>query len=69
MTSEILPNGYRVRHAERCDDETKIRQDGEILFCGTLKYLYLLFATPETLRFDDVIFNTEAHQIRKTWKE
>ncbi len=28
----------------------------------TLKYLYLLFA-PETLKFDDVIFNTEAHPL------
>jgi ER degradation enhancer, mannosidase alpha-like 2 len=33
----------------------------------TLKYLYLLFAPPETLNFDDVIFNTEAHPIRRTW--
>jgi mannosidase alpha-like ER degradation enhancer 2 len=29
----------------------------------TLKYAYLLFAPPETLGFDDVIFNTEAHPI------
>ena len=33
----------------------------------TLKYLYLLFAPPETLDFDTVIFNTEAHPIRRTW--
>jgi hypothetical protein len=33
----------------------------------TLKYLYLLFAPPETLDFGSVIFNTEAHPIRKTW--
>ncbi len=33
----------------------------------TLKYLYLLFAPPETLDFDNVIFNTEAHPIRRTW--
>jgi ER degradation enhancer, mannosidase alpha-like 2 len=33
----------------------------------TLKYLYLLFAPPETLNFDDVIFNTEAHPIRRIW--
>jgi len=33
----------------------------------TLKYLYLLFAPRETLAFDKVIFNTEAHPIRKAW--
>ena len=31
----------------------------------TLKYLYLLFAPPETLPFDKVVFNTEAHPIKK----
>ena len=33
----------------------------------TLKYLYLLFAPPETLDFDAVTFNTEAHPLRRTW--
>jgi hypothetical protein len=33
----------------------------------TLKYLYLLFAPPEALEFDKIVFNTEAHPIRKTW--
>jgi ER degradation enhancer, mannosidase alpha-like 2 len=32
----------------------------------TLKYLYLLFA-PEALDFGAVVFNTEAHPLRKTW--
>jgi len=31
----------------------------------TLKYLYLLFAPEETLDFDSVVFNTEAHPFRK----
>jgi mannosidase alpha-like ER degradation enhancer 2 len=31
----------------------------------TMKYLYLLFSPPETLDFDAVIFNTEAHPIRR----
>lgn len=35
----------------------------------TLKYLYLLFAPPETLNFKKVIFNTEAHPIRNTWDD
>jgi mannosidase alpha-like ER degradation enhancer 2 len=32
----------------------------------TLKYLYLLFA-PEALDFDKVVFNTEAHPLRRAW--
>jgi len=32
----------------------------------TLKYLYLLFAPEETLDFDSVVFNTEAHPFRRT---
>jgi mannosidase alpha-like ER degradation enhancer 2 len=31
----------------------------------TLKYAWLLFAPPETLDFDSVIFNTEAHPVRR----
>jgi mannosidase alpha-like ER degradation enhancer 2 len=34
----------------------------------TLKYLYLLFA-PEKLDFDSVVFNTEAHPLRATWRD
>ena len=33
----------------------------------TLKYLYLLFAPETTLDLDKVIFNTEAHPLRRTW--
>ncbi len=35
------------------------------LFAETFKYFYLLFAPPKTLDFDSVIFNTEAHPIRR----
>lgn len=37
-------------------------------FAETLKYYYLLFAPPKTLDLKKVVFNTEAHPIRKTWK-
>ena len=37
------------------------------LFAETFKYYYLLFAPPKTLDFNKVVFNTEAHPIRKTW--
>ena len=33
----------------------------------TLKYLYLLFAPRTTLDLDAVVFNTEAHPLRRTW--
>ena len=32
----------------------------------TFKYFYLLFASPETLAFDKVTFNTEAHPLKRT---
>jgi ER degradation enhancer, mannosidase alpha-like 2 len=33
----------------------------------TLKYLYLLFAPEETLDPSTVVFNTEAHPLKRTW--
>jgi ER degradation enhancer, mannosidase alpha-like 2 len=49
---------------------TKEKSDAmqSFLFAETFKYFYLLFAPPKTLDFDKVIFNTEAHPIRRTWK-
>lgn len=38
------------------------------LFAETFKYFYLLFAPAKTLDFDRVIFNTEAHPIRRQWR-
>jgi hypothetical protein len=48
---------------------TKEKSDSipSFLFAETFKYYYLLFAAPQTLDFDNVIFNTEAHPIRRTW--
>jgi mannosidase alpha-like ER degradation enhancer 2 len=33
----------------------------------TFKYFYLLFAPAGTLDLDKVVFNTEAHPLRRTW--
>ena len=33
----------------------------------TLKYLYLLFAPPETIDLSRITFNTEAHPMRRNW--
>jgi mannosidase alpha-like ER degradation enhancer 2 len=48
---------------------TKEKSDSmqSFLFAETFKYFYLLFAPPGTLDFNKVIFNTEAHPIRRTW--
>jgi mannosidase alpha-like ER degradation enhancer 2 len=48
---------------------TKEKSDSmqSFLFAETFKYFYLLFAPPNTLNFNKVIFNTEAHPIRRTW--
>ena len=48
---------------------TKEKSDSmqSFVFAETFKYFYLLFAPPQTLDFNSVIFNTEAHPIRKQW--
>jgi glycosyl hydrolase family 47 len=46
---------------------TKEKSDAmqSFVFAETFKYFYLLFAPPKTLDFDKVIFNTEAHPVRR----
>jgi mannosidase alpha-like ER degradation enhancer 2 len=48
---------------------TKEKTDSmqSFLFAETFKYYYLLFAPTKTLDFKKVVFNTEAHPIKKTW--
>lgn len=49
--------------------ETKEKRDDmeSFFLAETLKYLYLLFAPPETLDLKQTVFNTEAHPIRRAW--
>jgi len=49
--------------------ETKEKRDDmeSFFLAETLKYLYLLYAPPSTLDLHKVVFNTEAHPIRRTW--
>jgi mannosidase alpha-like ER degradation enhancer 2 len=56
-----------VAYAALKNVESKEKADAmqSFLFAETFKYFYLLFAPPETLDFRNVIFNTEAHPIRK----
>ena len=49
--------------------ETKEKADRmeSFFLAETLKYLYLLYAPREKLDLKAVVFNTEAHPIRRTW--
>jgi mannosidase alpha-like ER degradation enhancer 2 len=47
--------------------KTKRDEMESFVLAETFKYFYLLFAAPETLDFDKVVFNTEAHPLRRTW--
>jgi hypothetical protein len=51
------------------DVVTKEKRDEmeSFVLAETFKYFYLLFASPGTLDFDKVVFNTEAHPLRRTW--
>ena len=59
-----------VAYAALENVETKEKRDDmeSFFFAETLKYLYLLMAPQETLNFDEVIFNTEAHPFKKSWE-
>ena len=52
------------------DVTTKEKADGmeSFFFAETMKYMYLIFSPNSVLPFKDVIFTTEAHPIRRTWK-
>jgi len=58
-----------VGYAALADVTTKEKSDRmeSFFLAETLKYAYLLFAAPETIDFDGVIFNTEAHPIWRSW--
>jgi mannosidase alpha-like ER degradation enhancer 2 len=48
---------------------TKEKSDSmeSFVFAETFKYYYLLFAPERTLDFDAIVFNTEAHPIKRIW--
>jgi mannosidase alpha-like ER degradation enhancer 2 len=56
-------------YAALSDIVTKQQRDEMESFAlaETFKYFYLLFAPSGTLEFDKVVFNTEAHPLRRTW--
>jgi mannosidase alpha-like ER degradation enhancer 2 len=57
--------GYAALKSVITKEKTDSMQS--FLFAETFKYFYLLFARPRALDFNGVIFNTEAHPIRRSW--
>jgi glycosyl hydrolase family 47 len=57
--------GYAALKSVKTKEKKDIMES--FFLAETLKYLYLLFAPPQALDLNKVIFNTEAHPIRKTW--
>jgi ER degradation enhancer, mannosidase alpha-like 2 len=55
-------------YAALADVRSKKKKDSmeSFFFAETLKYLYLLYAPESTLPFDSVIFNTEAHPMKRS---
>jgi mannosidase alpha-like ER degradation enhancer 2 len=56
-------SGYAHLSDVRTGEQSDAMQS--FFLAETLKYAYLLFAPPETLDFHSVIFNTEAHPLRR----
>jgi mannosidase alpha-like ER degradation enhancer 2 len=58
-----------VGYAALKDVTTKEKSDQmeSFFLAETMKYLYLLLAPSSTFDFDRIIFNTEAHPLRRTW--
>jgi len=56
-----------VAYAHLADVRTGEQADAmeSFFFAETLKYAWLLFAPPETLDLEEVVFNTEAHPFRR----
>lgn len=58
-----------VAYAGLKNVETKEKTDymHSFLLAETFKYFYLLFAPDKTLDFKNIVFNTEAHPIKRTF--
>jgi mannosidase alpha-like ER degradation enhancer 2 len=58
-----------VGYAALKDVVSKSKRDDmeSFFFAETLKYLYLLYAAPDTVNLKTTVFNTEAHPLQRTW--
>lgn len=57
--------GFAVLKDVRTGEKADVMES--FLLAETFKYYYLLFAPAAVLDFDHVVFNTEAHPLRRTW--
>lgn len=59
-----------VAYAALSNVETRQKTDDmeSFFLAETLKYLYLLYAPPNTVDLSKAVFNTEAHPMQRTWK-
>ena len=62
-----LPDGRRLHRPQERRHPGEGGPDAQPFLAETLKYLDLLFAPEKTLDLDRVVFNTEAHPLRRTW--
>ena len=61
-------NDVGFAHLESIQTKEQADAMQSFFLAETLKYAYLLFAPPRTLEFQDVVFNTEAHPLRRSWE-
>jgi len=56
-------------YAALSDVRTKTKRDDmeSFFLAETLKYLYLIYASPDTVNLKTTVFNTEAHPLQRTW--
>jgi mannosidase alpha-like ER degradation enhancer 2 len=57
-------DGYAALADVRSKEKTDSMES--FFFAETLKYLYLLYAPESTLNFDSIVFNTEAHPMKRS---
>ncbi len=57
------PDGYAALKSVVTKEQTDAQES--FVFAETFKYFYLLFAPPDTLAFDRIVFNTEAHPLKR----
>jgi mannosidase alpha-like ER degradation enhancer 2 len=60
-------NDVAYAHLENVQTKEQADAMQSFFLAETLKYAYLLFAPAGTLDYGEVIFNTEAHPLRRSW--
>jgi mannosidase alpha-like ER degradation enhancer 2 len=61
----LAASGYTILNSVVTKEKGNLMHS--FFLAETLKYAYLTFA-PQALDIDNVVFNTEAHPLRRTWQ-